>query len=105
MSVSAETLVDMLREIETVDPIDFGNLPFGEQELRRLIVCTLVERHNQLEDSGMGVAAVHALYLLSTAKLVLENTVLHARLLMLQGQTVDVQALLSQFTLKGKSDS
>jgi hypothetical protein len=29
--------------------------------------------------------------------------VLHARLLMLQGQQVDVQSLLAPFTLKGKS--
>jgi hypothetical protein len=103
MSVSANTLVEMLREIETADPIDFGNLPFGEHELRRLVVYSLVERHNQLEGSGMSVGDVHALYLLTAAKLVLENTVLHARLLMLQGQSVDVHALLSQFMLQGKS--
>jgi hypothetical protein len=104
MSVSADILVEMLREIETADPIDFGNLPFDKQELRRLIVCSMVERHNQLEGSGMGVADVHALYLLTAAKLVLENTVLHARLLMLEGRPVDVHALLSQFMLNGKSD-
>jgi hypothetical protein len=48
MNVSADTLVDMLREIEAADPIDFGDLPFGDQELRRLIVYSLVERHNRL---------------------------------------------------------
>jgi hypothetical protein len=50
----------------------------------------------------MPASDIHALYLLSTAKLVLENTVLHARLLLLQGQQVDVQSLLAPFTLKGR---
>lgn len=50
----------------------------------------------------MSDSDLQAMYLLSTAKLVLENTVLHARLLMLQGQPVDVQSVLASFTLKGK---
>ncbi|WGS52133.1 hypothetical protein LFL96_28435 [Paraburkholderia sp. D15] len=103
MNVSTETLVDMLREVEADDPIDYADLPFGEQELRRLVMSSLVERHQQVEAGDMSVSDIHALYLLSTAKLVLENTVLHARLLLLQGQHVDVQALLAPFTLKGKS--
>jgi hypothetical protein len=103
MQVSTETLVDMLREVEADDPIDYADLPFGEQELRRLVMTSLVERHHAVEDGNMPVSDIHALYLLSTAKLVLENTVLHARLLLLQGQQVDVQALLAPFTLKGNS--
>jgi hypothetical protein len=62
---------------------------------------SLVERHHLVE-AGMSGSDIHALYLLSTAKLVLENTVLHARLLLHQGQPVDVQSLLAAFTLKGK---
>jgi hypothetical protein len=103
MQVSTETLVDMLREVEADDPIDNADLPLGEQELRRLVMTSLVERHHQVEAGNMSVSDIHALYLLSTAKLVLENTVLHARLLLLQGQPVDVQALLAPFTLKGNS--
>ncbi|MFM0056275.1 hypothetical protein PQR64_11675 [Paraburkholderia phytofirmans] len=103
MEVSTEALVDMLREVEADDPIDYADLPFGEQELRRLVMTSLVERHHQVEAGNMSVSDIHALYLLSTAKLVLENTVLHARLLMLQGRQIDVQSLLAPFTLKGKS--
>jgi hypothetical protein len=103
MEVSTEALVDMLREVEADDPIDYADLPFGEQELRRLVMTSLVERHHQVEAGNMPVSDIHALYLLSTAKLVLENTVLHARLLLLQGQQIDVQSLLAPFTLKGKS--
>jgi hypothetical protein len=53
-------------------------------------------------ETGMSVSDIHALYLLSTAKLVLENTVLHARLLLLQGHQLDIESLLAPFTLKGK---
>ncbi|PRX36132.1 hypothetical protein B0G75_101321 [Paraburkholderia sp. BL18I3N2] len=103
MEVSTEALVDMLREVEADDPIDYADLPFGEQELRRLVMTSLVERHHQVEAGNMSVSDIHALYLLSTAKLVLENTVLHVRLLLLQGRQIDVQSLLAPFTLKGKS--
>jgi hypothetical protein len=34
MEVSTETLVEILREVEADDPIDYADLPFGEQELR-----------------------------------------------------------------------
>jgi len=104
MQVSTEHLVGMLQEIETADPIDYADLPFGEMELRRLVIGSLVERH-QVVQKDMAVDDIHALYLLSTAKLLLENTVLHARLLLLQGQSVDVQALLAPFRLKAKPDS
>ncbi|MEX3934219.1 hypothetical protein AB4Y32_20870 [Paraburkholderia phymatum] len=101
MEVSTETLVDMLQEVEAEEPIDYADLPFGEQELRRIVMSSLVERHHLIE-ADMSVSDIHATYLLSTAKLVLENTVLHARLLLLQGQQVDVQSLLASFTLRGK---
>ena len=102
MNVSTETLMELLREVEADDPIDYADLPFGEQELRRLVMSSLVERHHQVEAGNMSISDIHALYLLSTAKLVLENMVLHARLLLLQGQHVDVRSLLASFTLKGK---
>jgi hypothetical protein len=65
MEVSTEALVDMLREVETDDPIDYADLPFGEQELRRLVMSSLVECHNQVEAGNMSVSDIHALYLIS----------------------------------------
>src|ERR1700754_3016040 len=100
MQVSTETLVNMLCEIEAEDPINYADLPFGETELRRLVMNSLVERHHAVE-TDMSVSDLHAMYLLSTAKLVLENTVLHARLLLLQGQQVDIKSLLEPFMLRG----
>jgi hypothetical protein len=61
---------------------------------------SLVERHHSIE-TDLSVSDLHAMYLLSTAKLVLENTVLHARLLLLQGRQVDVKSLLEPFMLRG----
>ncbi|MEM5311882.1 hypothetical protein [Paraburkholderia sp. JHI869] len=101
MEVSTEALVEMLCEVEAEDPIAYADLPFGERELRRLVMTSLVERHHAVE-AAMSDSDLQAMYLLSTAKLVLENLVLHARLLLLQGQPVDVQSVLASYTLKGK---
>jgi|ERR1700754_4274738 len=100
MQVSTETLVNMLCEIEAEDPIDYADLPFGEHELRHLVMNSLVELYRAVE-TDMSVSDLHAMYLLSTAKLVLENTVLHVRLLLLQGREVDVKSLLQPFMLRG----
>jgi hypothetical protein len=100
MQVSTETLVNMLCEIEAEDPIDYADLPFSEHELRYLVMNSLVELYRAVE-TDMSVSDLHAMYLLSTAKLVLENTVLHVRLLLLQGRQVDVKSLLQPFMLRG----
>ncbi|MEM5453070.1 hypothetical protein [Paraburkholderia guartelaensis] len=62
---------------------------------------SLVEYRHVVEN-GLSVSGVHDMYLQSTAKLVLANTVLHALILFLPGHPVDIQALLAPFTLKGK---
>ncbi|MFM0372374.1 hypothetical protein [Paraburkholderia aspalathi] len=46
-------------------------------------MTSLVERHDIVEDDLSG-SDIHALHLLNTAKLVLKNTVLHARILVLK---------------------
>ncbi len=97
MEVSTEMPVDMLREVEAEDPIDYADLPCEKQELRRFIVSGLVERHHAVE-TGVSVSDVHALYLLSTAKPVLENTVLRAHLFLLRGHQRDMDTFLAPFT-------
>ena len=93
----------IVREVEADDPIDYADLPFGEQELRRLVMSSLVERHHQVEAGNMADLRYPRAVSAKHRQLVLENTVLHARLLLLQGQQVDVRSLLAPFTLKGKS--
>jgi hypothetical protein len=95
-----------LSEAEFRYHVDRHALRFYGQRISRevalwLIVRSLVERHHAVE-TGMPVSDVHALYLLSTAKLVLENTVFHARLLLLQRHQLDMESLLAPFTLKGR---
>lgn len=99
--VSTEALVDMPHEGEAEDTIDYADLPFGEFEFRHLVMSSLVERHHVVE-TGMSVSDLHAMHLLSTAKLAFENTVLHARLLLLLKQEIGVQSRPSTLTLKGK---
>ena len=69
-TLSAENLVDMLQEIETADPIASitPTCRLATRELRRLLVGSLVERH-QFIRKDLNVDDVRTMYLLSTAKL------------------------------------
>jgi hypothetical protein len=98
MEVTISELSGLLAELEHDDPVDYGDLPFGEEELRKLVLNTLVDRHLALQSSGLSAGDVNLTYMLTTALLVLENLVLHARLLILQGHQVDVKALLSKYS-------
>jgi hypothetical protein len=98
MEVTISELTGLLEEMEKDDPVDYGDLPFGETELRYLVVNSLVERHLALQASGLSSGDVNLTYMLSTALLVLENLVLHARLMLLQGHQVDVNALLRKYS-------
>jgi len=94
MSITAEELEQLMEEVEREDPIDFADLPFNDKELRSVIsnhVCdmaTALENFSE-EDRHLTLLAV-------AAKLVLENFVLHLRLMYKQGQPVshDIAALL-----------
>jgi hypothetical protein len=98
MEVTISELTGLLEELERDDPVDYGDLPFGEPELRTLVVTSLLERHQALQASGLDSGDVNLTYMLSTALLVLENLVLNARILMLQGNQVDVSALLRKYS-------
>ncbi|MBC8741714.1 hypothetical protein F6X40_34705 [Paraburkholderia sp. UCT31] len=100
MALTVDDLTGLLAELENADPVDYGDLPFGEPELRRLVMTALLERHTKLQGSGLSANDVNVTYMLTTGVLVLENLVLHARLLLLQGQRVDVQALLQKYAGK-----
>ncbi|WP_188130692.1 hypothetical protein [Paraburkholderia panacisoli] len=51
----------MLQEIETADPIDYADLPFGEKELRRLVFGSLVEPHKPVQ-KDLNVDDLRAMY-------------------------------------------
>lgn len=96
MPIKPEDLAALMREVEQEDPIDFADLPFPEDDLRRLIASHLCEmaaamENFSTEDRLMTLLAV-------AAKLVLENLVLHVQLLRRHGLPVgdNVDALLGR---------
>lgn len=103
MPIKPEHLAELMREVEQEDPIDFADLPFAEDELRQLVASHLCEMAAAMgnfstEDRLMTLLAV-------SAKLVLENLVLHVQLLRRHGLPVgdNVEALLSRLR-KGNAE-
>jgi len=96
MPIKPEYLAALMREVEQEDPIDFADLPFAEEDLRELVATHLCEMAASMEnfsteDRLMTLLAV-------SAKLVLENMVLHIQLLRRHGLPVgeNVEALLDR---------
>jgi len=96
MPIKPEDLAALMHEVEQEDPIDFADLPFPEDELRQLVASHLCEMAASMdnfstEDKLMTLLAV-------SAKLVLENMVLHVQLLRRHGLPVgdNVDALLDR---------
>ena len=96
MPIQPQQLAALMLEVERDDPIDFADVPFAEDALRALVATHLCEMAAAMdnfstEDRLMTLLAV-------SAKLVLENLVLHLQLLRRHGLPVgeDVEALLSR---------
>ena len=86
MGIQPEQLAALMREVERDDPIDFADLPFKEDELRDLVANHLCDMAAAMEnfsseDKQLTLLAV-------SAKLVLENLVLHVQLLRRHGLPV-----------------
>jgi len=81
-----ELLLELLKEVEQEDPIDFSGLPFDAQDLRQLACLNVADIVNHWPadtdqyDKDMLMAA-------TVVRLVLENMVLHARLAILTQDT------------------
>ena len=74
--ISIDELVQLVGEIETQDPIDWGMLNISEDEAVRLIAIDVLEMFNNNQESHD-----RQLIMLSTiTKLVLENFVLNLQL-------------------------
>lgn len=82
-----EILLELLKEIEKEDPIDFSGLPFDENDLRQLACLNVAEIINNWpqdasqQDKDMLMAA-------TVVRLVLENMVLQARLAILMQEPI-----------------
>ena len=96
MPIQPQQLAALMREVERDDPIDFADVPFAEDALRTLVAAHLCDMAAAMdnfstEDRLMTLLAV-------SAKLVLENLVLHLQLLRQHGLPVSdgVEALLGR---------
>jgi len=78
--MTPEALLELLREVEMEDPIDFSGLPFDENDLRQLACLNVAEMLNALPQDGEERDMVLAA---TVVRLVLENMVLQARIAML----------------------
>jgi hypothetical protein len=90
MSITPQELQQLMLEVEQEDPIDFADLPFDEHDLRGVVASHLCEMADALEsfseeDRQLTLLAV-------SAKLVLENMVLHIQLLRRHGLPLNGQA-------------
>jgi predicted Mrr-cat superfamily restriction endonuclease len=100
MIITPEQLQELMMEVEKEDPIDFADLPFEEDELRRLTasnICVMAESLESFSEEDR-----HITLLAVAAKLVLENMVLHVQLLRRHGIPLsqDVATLLQGISRK-----
>jgi hypothetical protein len=102
--MTEDILLQLMVEVEREDPIDYANLPFDDVALRALVCRLVAERSAELETSGLSPEALMATMWASTAKLVLENMVLNARLLTLQGMPEDARALIERIARRSRGE-
>jgi hypothetical protein len=82
--LTPESLRTLLEEVEKEDPIEFADLPFDEDDLRNLACLNVAEFLQSADYANMSNADREKVMAASMAKLILENLVLNARLLMLK---------------------
>ena len=101
MPIKPEQLAALMREVEQEDPIDFADLPFAEDDLRELVANHLCDMAAAMENFSTEDRLLTLLAV--SAKLVLENMVLHIQLLRRHGLPVgdNVEALLSRLRKGG----
>lgn len=80
--MTPETLLELLKEIEKEDPIDFSGLPFEEDDLRSLACLNVLELMNTWPQ-GANAEARDIIMAATITRLVLENMVLQARISLL----------------------
>jgi hypothetical protein len=80
--MKSELLLELLKEVEREDPIDFTGLPFDVDDLRQLACLNVVEIINELPSEATHEEK-ELLMAVTATKLILENLVLQARLTIL----------------------
>lgn len=100
MTISAAELAELIRDIEAEDPIDYADLPYAEDNLRLLVCSQIREVSEQAEQ--LGEETRQTVMLAVAGKLILENLILHVRLMKAQGKAIDQSAEELFRRLRGK---
>ena len=77
-----DAVLELLKEIEKEDPIDFSGLPFEEDDLRLLACLNVLELMNNWPQ-GTDPQAKDIIMAATITRLVLENMVLQTRIALL----------------------
>lgn len=80
--MTPDTLLELLKEIEKEDPIDFTGLPFDAEDLRQLACLNVLELMSHWGD-GIDPGMRDTIMAATVTRLVLENMVLQARIALL----------------------
>jgi hypothetical protein len=75
--IDIDTLVDLAFSVEEGDPIDWGVFRQGREEALRLIATSIVEQF----DKNLSSDAERLIVLATITKLVVENMVLHTKIM------------------------
>lgn len=79
MAIDLHAVEELIKEIELVDPIDWGMLRINEEDAIRLIALSVVE-HYETHIKPMNETDREYVFVSSIAKLTLENFVLNVKL-------------------------
>lgn len=80
--LTPESLLSLLEAVEKEDPVEFAELPYEEADLRKLACLHVAEFLQSDEYANMSAEDRETIMAATMAKLILENLVLNARLLM-----------------------
>lgn len=89
MSVSPETLNALLLELESEDPLDFGELRLSEDEARKLVCIGMAQLSEELHATGLPPEDIETMALVVAARSVLENLALNFERLQRAGSAPD----------------
>jgi hypothetical protein len=78
--VDIDTLVDLAFAVEEGDPIDWGLFKEGREQSMKMIAASIIEQF----DKEVYTEADRLIIMSTITKLVVENFILHARLLKLE---------------------
>jgi hypothetical protein len=79
--MTSNELLGLLLEIEAEDPIDYADLPFDEDGLRRMACFNVMDLLGSDAFCGLAEREREQVVAATITRLVLENMVLNARLL------------------------